>query len=85
MTAQRVSLTDYANTHPDLASGPNAWLPNIPEWPTIRTAWEAGTVSASQIRQWLIRECDYPAHVATYARTAGYLYKHHPRRGHGNP
>lgn len=85
MTVQRVSLTDYASAHPDTVSGPTAWLPTLPEWSTILTAWEAGAASASQIRQWLIHECHYPPHVATYARVAGYLYKHHPRRGNGQP
>lgn len=80
MSNARVSLADYARTNPDKPSGPAAWLPTLPEWPAILTAWDNGTATASQIRSWLIHECNYPTAAATYARVAGYLYKHHPRR-----
>ena len=83
MTEPRVSLSDYAATNPDTTAGPIAWLPSLPEWEAIRTAWESGTVSATQIRGWLINECGYPTTVATYARVGGYLSKHYPRRVNG--
>lgn len=83
MTRPRVSLNDYATTNPDTCPGPLAWLPSLPEWEAILTAWETGTASATQIRGWLINECGYPATTATYARVGGYLSKHHPRRVNG--
>lgn len=83
VTQPRVSLTEYAATNPAPVSGPIAWLPNLPEWPAIRTAWETGTVTGTQIRDWLINECGYPADMVTYARVGGYLSKNHPRRTNG--
>lgn len=83
MTRARTSLGDYIATNPASAAGPRAWLPSLPEWDAILSAWNDGTATGAQIRGWLIHECGYPLAQVTHARVAGYLSKHYPRRTNG--
>jgi hypothetical protein len=78
----KASLTDYALANPPASTGYEAWITTIPEWEEIRIAWESGTVSASQIRRWLIEERGYPHELATRNKIA-HLSKQFPRTRRG--
>ncbi len=77
----KVSLTEFADKHPRYRR--ESWITTLPEWPAILEAWQTGTVNSTQIREWLVRECGYPADQVTYSRTGGYLSKEYPRNRRG--
>jgi len=57
-----------------------AWLTTIPEHEHIVEVWNEGTITATQIRRWLLEDCGYdPAVVTTSTAIAYYLNRYHPR------
>lgn len=72
------SLTDFAQETYQRTTGFPAWLPSIPEWDEVLSAWQAGTVTESAIRRWLIEERGYSPALATRNKVS-YLPRNYPR------
>lgn len=73
-----MDFAEFVAKEPPTTRGYTAWVEQLPEWPEILAAWQAGA-QAPMIRKWLIRDKGYDPVECSSARVEQHLYKKHPR------